>query len=113
LLGPGLFFSSIFFFRHPVGLLGRVISPSQGRYLNTGQHKHRINAHTDILALSRIRIHDPRFRARQDSSCHCGQLTCTINMIIIDEGNAIPVTGRGLWDVEAPIFSRKSAHRWQ
>jgi hypothetical protein len=23
-----------------VGLLGRVISPSQGLYLNTGQHKH-------------------------------------------------------------------------
>jgi hypothetical protein len=29
-----------------VGLLGRVISPSQGLYLNTGQHKHRINAYT-------------------------------------------------------------------
>jgi hypothetical protein len=27
-----------------VGLLGRVISPSHGRYLNTGQHKHRIKA---------------------------------------------------------------------
>jgi hypothetical protein len=29
-----------------IGLLGRVISPSQGLYLNTGQHKHRINAYT-------------------------------------------------------------------
>jgi hypothetical protein len=29
-----------------VGLLGRVISPSQGLYPNTGQHKHRINTHT-------------------------------------------------------------------
>jgi hypothetical protein len=29
-----------------VGFLGQVISPSQGRYLNTGQHKHRINAYT-------------------------------------------------------------------
>jgi hypothetical protein len=28
------------------GLLGRVISSSQGLYLNTGQHKHRINAYT-------------------------------------------------------------------
>jgi hypothetical protein len=28
-----------------VGLLGRVISLSQGRYLNTGQHKHRINTY--------------------------------------------------------------------
>jgi hypothetical protein len=29
-----------------VGLLGRGISSSQGLYLNTGQHKHRINTHT-------------------------------------------------------------------
>jgi hypothetical protein len=33
-------------FSQMVGLLGRVISPSQGRYLNRGQHKHRINAYT-------------------------------------------------------------------
>jgi hypothetical protein len=48
MLGLGLFFSfvSFFFFLHTVGLLWRVISPSQGRYLHTGQHKHRINAHT-------------------------------------------------------------------
>jgi hypothetical protein len=32
-------------FSQMVGLLGRVISPSQGRYLHTGQHKHRINAY--------------------------------------------------------------------
>jgi hypothetical protein len=34
--------------RHSVGLLGRVISPSQGRCLHTGQHKHnnrRIHRH--------------------------------------------------------------------
>jgi hypothetical protein len=29
-----------------VGLLGRVISSSQGLYLNTGKHKHRLNAQT-------------------------------------------------------------------
>jgi hypothetical protein len=28
------------------GLLGRVISSSQGLYLNTGQNKHRIKAYT-------------------------------------------------------------------
>jgi hypothetical protein len=28
------------------GLLGRVISPTQGFYLNTGQHIHRINTYT-------------------------------------------------------------------
>jgi hypothetical protein len=30
---------------------------------------HRINAHTDIHALSGIRTHDPNVRARQESSC--------------------------------------------
>jgi hypothetical protein len=66
---PGLFFSSVFFFWQTLGLFGRVISPSQGRYLNTRQHKHRINAYTDIHALSGIRTHDTSFRASEDSSC--------------------------------------------
>jgi hypothetical protein len=50
LFGSGLIFSFVIFFTQSVGLLGRVISPSQGRYLHTGQYKHRINAHTDIHA---------------------------------------------------------------
>jgi hypothetical protein len=49
LLGLGRVFSSVIFFTQSVGLLSRVISPSQGRYLHTGQHKYRINAHTDIM----------------------------------------------------------------
>jgi hypothetical protein len=36
LLGPGLFFSFVILFAQTVGLLGRVISSSQGRYLHTG-----------------------------------------------------------------------------
>jgi hypothetical protein len=36
-------------FSHTVVLLGREISKSQGRYLNTGQHKHGINAHRHIF----------------------------------------------------------------
>jgi hypothetical protein len=42
-------------FTQTVGLLGRVISQSQGLYLYTGHHKHRINAHTNIHASSTIR----------------------------------------------------------
>jgi hypothetical protein len=41
LLGPDPFSSTTSFFTQPVVLLGRVISPPQGRYLHTGQHKHR------------------------------------------------------------------------
>jgi hypothetical protein len=52
-----------------VGLLERVVSPLQRRYPHTGQHKHRINAHTDIHALRGIRNNDPSVRAIEDSSC--------------------------------------------
>jgi hypothetical protein len=40
-------------FSQTVGLLGRVISPSPGRYLNTGQHKHRTNAYSVVLVRKR------------------------------------------------------------
>jgi hypothetical protein len=56
-------------FTQTVGLLGRVIGPSQGLYLYTGQNKHRINAHTNIHASSRIRTFDTRVGASEDSSC--------------------------------------------
>jgi hypothetical protein len=46
-----------------------MISPSQGRYLHTGQYKHRINAYTDIHDLSGIRTRDPGVRESEDSSC--------------------------------------------
>jgi hypothetical protein len=68
--GPWPLIQSRNHFSQTTGLLGRVISPSQGRYLNTGQHKHRINAHTpNIHDLSGIRTHDPSVRASEDSSC--------------------------------------------
>jgi hypothetical protein len=67
LLDLGLFFSFLIFFTQSVGLLGGLISPSQGRYLHTGQHKHRINE--DIHASSGVRIHDPSVREGEDNSC--------------------------------------------
>jgi hypothetical protein len=76
LLCPGLFFTFKIFLTQTVGLLGRVISPSQGRYQHRGQHKHRTNAHTDTHALYGIRTHVPSARESEDSSCprprgHC------------------------------------------
>jgi hypothetical protein len=55
---------------HSVGFLGRVISPSQGRYLTQ----------TDINASSGIRTHYPSVRESEDSSClrprgHCDRLS--------------------------------------
>jgi hypothetical protein len=73
-------FSAFYSYTQSVGLLGRGISPSQGRYLHTEQHKHRINVHTDVHICSRIRTHDPSVRASEDSSClrprgHCYRLS--------------------------------------
>jgi hypothetical protein len=72
-VGLGRLFTSLIY-TQSAGILGRVISPSQGLYLHTGQHKHRINAY--IHALIGIRTHDPSVPASEDSSCvtprgHC------------------------------------------
>jgi hypothetical protein len=45
-LGPWPLLFSFMIILQTVGLLGRVISSSQGFYLNTGQQKHRINTYT-------------------------------------------------------------------
>jgi hypothetical protein len=68
-VGPWPLSSSVFFFTQTVGLLGRVISPLEGRYLHRGQHKHRINAHKHINTSSGIRTHDPSVRPIEDCSC--------------------------------------------
>jgi hypothetical protein len=48
-------------FTQAVGVLGRVISPSQDRCLHTGQYKHGMNTHTDIHDLSGIEPMIPAF----------------------------------------------------
>jgi hypothetical protein len=68
-VGPLPLLQFVIIFTQAVEQLGRGISPSQGRYLRAGQHKHRINIHTDTHALSGIRTHDPSVRASEDSSC--------------------------------------------
>jgi hypothetical protein len=66
---PGLLFSSVIIYSQTVGLLGRVISTSQGPYLNAGQHKQNKRIHTpNIHSLCGIRTHDPSGRASEDSS---------------------------------------------
>jgi hypothetical protein len=53
-----------------VGRLGWVISTSQGLYINTRQHKHRINTHIpNTHVLCGIRTNDHGFRTSKDSTC--------------------------------------------
>jgi hypothetical protein len=79
-LQPFIGHSSLFqfhnLFTQTIGLLGRVMSHYQRHYLHTEQYKHRIDAHTDIHALSEIRAHD---LVSEDNSClgprgHCDRL---------------------------------------
>jgi hypothetical protein len=49
--GPGLFIQFRNRFSQTVAFLGWVISSSQGLYLNTGQHKHRIIAYTQQTSM--------------------------------------------------------------
>jgi hypothetical protein len=62
-------FSVSWSFTESVGLLGWGIIPSQGHYLHTGQHEHRINTHKHLHASSGIQTHDPCVSAGEDSSC--------------------------------------------
>jgi hypothetical protein len=60
-------------FRHMVGLLGRVISPSQGLCLHrTTQHR---KTRTNIHALRKIRTHDP---SNQQIKTHASDRTATV-----------------------------------
>jgi hypothetical protein len=104
LLGPCLFFSFIIFFTQMAGLLGRVISPSQGRYLHHGQHKHRINAYIDIHALSGTRTHDPslEFMHQGIADWHARvwrrvQITSTVVLRVVKGDGKEPSAGGYNW----------------
>jgi hypothetical protein len=64
-----------------VGLLGRVISPSQGLYLHrTTQHR---KTRTNIYALNGIRTHDPSNKpAKTHASDRTGTVTCAFKYYI-------------------------------
>jgi hypothetical protein len=65
-------------FRHTVGLLTRVISPSQGLYLHrTTQHR---ETQANIHALNGIRTHDP---SNQPAMTHASDRTATVTGIKI------------------------------
>jgi hypothetical protein len=66
-----------------VGLLGRVISPSQGPYLHrTTQHR---KTRTNIHALSGIQTHVPSNQpAKTDASDRTATVTGTLNVTIFN-----------------------------
>jgi hypothetical protein len=114
-------FNFVIFFTQMAGLLGRVISPSQGSYLHTGQHIHRINAQTDIHALSGIRTHDPSVRSSEDSSClrqngHCDRpepfyrSDYTIHCVTFKSIGSVGTRYKFLWLLNRDIRSLMTRH---
>jgi hypothetical protein len=95
-------FFSFLIWTQSVGLLGRGISPSQGRYLHPEQHTHRINAHRHPCRMWDLNP-DPSARADEDGSClkprrDCDQLyalnnagyipsNCRLNWIYVEGSN--------------------------
>jgi hypothetical protein len=65
-------------FSQTVELLGRVISQLQGRYLNTGQHKHRINTPTDIKHLCLEWDWNPRSNIERAKTVHASDRGATV-----------------------------------
>jgi hypothetical protein len=68
-VGPGLFFSFMIILQ-TVGLLGRVISSSQGLYLNTGQHKHRMNTYTHQTSKSCVGFEPTILASKRAKTVH-------------------------------------------
>jgi hypothetical protein len=63
------FYFILWIYTQSVGLLGRVIGPSQGLYLNTGHTNTEKRTETpNIHARSGIRTHDQSVRTSEDSS---------------------------------------------
>jgi hypothetical protein len=89
-VGPWLLFQFLDLFTQSVWLLGREMSPSQGRYLHTGQHRHRVNAYRHPCLKWDLNRH-PSFLPGEDSSClrpreHCDRPVCPFSSIKVAVG---------------------------
>jgi hypothetical protein len=75
---PGFSFSSVIIFSQTVGLLGRVISPSQGRYLSKGQHKHRMNAYPHQTSMHCVGFEPTNPASEQTKAVHALDRAATV-----------------------------------
>jgi hypothetical protein len=78
-------------------LVGPLRRRSVRRKVSTCTHTHIEKTHVDIHTSAGVRIHDPSFRAREDSSClrqrgHCerlSRLTTNANVSVYDVSSAL------------------------
>jgi hypothetical protein len=90
-LGPWPLIFSFMIILQTVGLLGRVISSSQGLYLNTGQHKHRINIFTHQTFILWVGFKPTISASERAKTVQVLDRSATVNGIIIFTTNIIVI----------------------
>jgi hypothetical protein len=74
-------------FSRTVGLLGLEVRPSQGRYLQTGQHRDRINAYTHQTSMPWVGLEPTISASEQAKTVHALDRAATVT------GSQEPSTG--------------------
>jgi hypothetical protein len=77
-LGPWPLFFSFMIILQTVGLLGRVINSSQGLYLNTGQHRHRINTYTHETSMPCVGFENTIPASKRAKTIHALDRSATV-----------------------------------
>jgi hypothetical protein len=81
--GPGPLIQFRNHFSQTVGRLGRETSPSQGRYLNTGQHKHRINGYTHETSMPSVGFEPTIPAPEQVKTVHALDCAVTVTGLLL------------------------------
>jgi hypothetical protein len=81
--GPWLLIQFRNHFSQTVGLLGRVISPSQGLSLNTGQYKQRINGYTRQTAMLELGFEPTIPASKQENTVHALDRAATVTCLLL------------------------------
>jgi hypothetical protein len=79
--GPRLLIQLRNHFSQTVGLIGRVISPSQGLYLNTGQRKHRINSYTHQTSMPWVELEPTIPASERTKTVHALDRAATVTAL--------------------------------
>jgi hypothetical protein len=86
-------------FSQTVGLLGRVVIPSQGLYPNTGQHKHRINTYTHQTSIPWVRFQPTNPASKRAKALHALDRAATVT------GSINPLYSTVIWSPVTQLFS--------
>jgi hypothetical protein len=82
-LGPWPLVFSFMIILQTAGILGRVISSSQGLYLNTRQHKHGINTYTHQISMPCVRFEPTIPASERAKTVHALDRSATVTGLLL------------------------------